>query len=78
MTKVGDIVTEVKAITDAFLKTAEAYERIKVCEKCDKYLSRAKICGACKCFVPAKSRLRYAKCPEDKWEKIEKNGNTSS
>lgn len=71
MTEKGDIVTEVKTITNAFLKTAEAYERIKVCESCDKYLKRAKICGECKCFMPAKSRLRYADCPLGKWEKPE-------
>ena len=68
--KDGKIVTTVKHITNAYLKTDEAYERVKVCESCDKYLERAKICGVCKCFIPAKTRLRYAKCPEGKWKDL--------
>jgi len=62
------IVNVIKAATNIYLKTHDAYERVKVCESCDKYLKMAKICGECKCFVPAKSRLRYATCPLDKWE----------
>jgi hypothetical protein len=67
--KESKLTTTVAAITNAYLKTPEAYARVKVCESCDKYLERAKICAVCKCFIPVKSRLRYAKCPEDKWEK---------
>ena len=63
------IVTTIKAIQDAYLKTDEAYERVKICESCDKYIKLAKICSECKCFVPAKSRLRYATCPLEKWSK---------
>lgn len=65
------LVTVIDKIINAYLKTNEAYARIQVCESCDKYLKRAKICGECKCFVPAKTRLRYATCPLDKWEKLD-------
>lgn len=63
----GRIVNTIKAAKDIYLNTEEAYERVKVCESCDKYLKMAKICGECKCFIPAKSRLRYANCPINKW-----------
>ena len=73
MTKEGETITMVKAIINIFLKPLEAYERVKVCESCDKYFLRAKICSVCKCFIPAKSRLRHQTCPEDKWENIDKD-----
>lgn len=50
-----------------YLKAVDAYERLKVCEECDKYLKMAKICSACKCFMPLKTRLRQTKCPLEKW-----------
>ena len=51
-----------------YMKAAEAYEqRLSVCEKCDKYIGLAKICGVCKCFMPFKVRLKKAQCPEGKW-----------
>ena len=69
----GKIVTTFSAVKNVYLKTDEAYERVKICESCDKYLRLAKICGECKCFVPAKSRLRYANCPLNKWKKLDDN-----
>lgn len=49
------------------IKVIDAYERIKICQQCDKYLSTAKICRVCKCFMPAKTRIKQAKCPIGKW-----------
>ena len=49
------------------IKVIDAYERIKICEQCDKYLKAAKICRVCKCFMPAKTRIKQAKCPIGKW-----------
>ena len=75
--KENKVVTTIKTITNAYLSTKEAYERTKVCESCDKYLKRAKICGVCKCFIPAKSRLRYSDCPEGKWKKLDNDASSS-
>ena len=72
----GKIVTTIEAVKNVYLNTKEAYERVKICETCDKYIKMAKICGDCKCFIPAKSRLRYANCPLNKWERFD--ANTSS
>ncbi len=54
-------------ISKFYLNPIDAYERLKVCEDCDKYLKMAKICSACKCFMPLKTRLRQTKCPLEKW-----------
>ncbi len=54
-------------ISKYYLSAVDAYERLKVCEGCDKYLKMAKICSACKCFMPLKTRLRQTKCPLEKW-----------
>lgn len=49
------------------LSSSEAYERIKICQECEKFLKLPRICGKCKCFIPSKSRWRNSKCPLGKW-----------
>ena len=57
--------------------TPEQYEeRIKICEDCE-YLRKVEllnrvglICAACSCFLSAKARSKYARCPKDKWPKL--------
>lgn len=43
-----------------------AQQRIRICKQCEHY--RMFICSQCGCFMPAKTRLRNAKCPIDKWQ----------
>jgi len=69
----NNLVTHIEAVKNVYLKSHDSYNRVKICESCDKYIKMAKICGECKCFIPAKSRLRFAACPLDKWEKLELN-----
>jgi len=51
----------------------EKYEftdgRVRICQKCDKnyWIKRTLWCSICKCFVPAKARVKNEKCPKDKW-----------
>lgn len=55
-------------IIDKILKPTDAYfQRLVICQECDKYIKMAKICSVCKCFMPLKIRLRESKCPLDKW-----------
>lgn len=54
-------------LEDAQLKVVDAFERLKICQECEKYLAQAKICGMCKCFMPLKTRIERAKCPLGKW-----------
>jgi len=49
------------------LKVIEAYERLKICQECDKYIKTARMCGVCKCFMPLKTKFKVSKCPLEKW-----------
>lgn len=41
--------------------------RLDICESCDEFNGSTKICGICKCFMPAKVRLNLQACPKGKW-----------
>lgn len=40
--------------------------RLEICQKCE-YLSSTKRCTKCGCWVPAKTKVPDANCPENKW-----------
>jgi hypothetical protein len=42
-------------------------ERIEICQVCDKFNKTWKICKECKCFMPLKTKIRWAACPLNKW-----------
>ena len=46
-------------------------ERMKICQACSK-LTWALTCDICNCFMPAKTKLAYAECPDGKWSAQEK------
>jgi len=71
---VGKGVQIVKGYTA--LATGQKYEftdsRLAVCRECEKgYFKKERIlrlfCAECKCFIPAKARVKEAECPLDKW-----------
>jgi len=43
--------------------------RIRICQKCEEnyWIRRTLWCRICKCFIPAKSRVKDEKCPKGKW-----------
>ena len=41
--------------------------RIKICRECEHY--KMFVCTQCGCFMPAKTRLKFAECPLKKWSK---------
>ena len=43
-------------------KTPE--ERMAICKKCP-HLNKWKVCDICKCFMPLKTKIRWAECPEE-------------
>ena len=43
------------------------YERLKICESCDQYISLTKQCKKCLCFMPLKVRFKIFNCPLEKW-----------
>ena len=45
-------------------------ERANLCQACDK-LTMLQTCSICNCFMPAKTKLPGASCPEGKWKAVE-------
>jgi len=43
--------------------------RIRICQKCPQnyWLKKTLWCSICKCFIPAKARVKEEKCPIGKW-----------
>lgn len=44
-----------------------AQTRMQVCQTCPKFKQTMKICGACGCYLPAKTKLKGSTCPLNKW-----------
>lgn len=42
-------------------------ERYNVCKNCPFFYNVLKTCKKCGCFMPAKTKLNFAKCPMRKW-----------
>ena len=40
-------------------------ERLKICQKCPNYSKFWKTCKICHCFMPLKTKLRWAECPDE-------------
>jgi len=45
--------------------------RLKICNSCDYLQKTVKICKDCKCFMPAKTRLKTSSCPQNKWQSVD-------
>ena len=45
-----------------------AQTRINICRSCEHYVLM--VCKKCGCFMPAKTRIRSARCPLDKWQPV--------
>lgn len=43
--------------------------RVRICQKCEYnyWIKKTLWCSICKCFVPAKARVKEEKCPKGKW-----------
>jgi hypothetical protein len=52
---------ETEHVTDEVQKS-----RYALCEKCPHFLI-TKQCSKCGCFMPAKTTMKHATCPIDKW-----------
>lgn len=46
----------------------EQIERKNICKQCEHY--KVLFCNKCGCSINLKTRLKKAKCPIDKWGKI--------
>ena len=73
--KAKSVLKKGKHIVKGFtaLATGKKYEftdgRIRICQKCEfnYWIKRTLWCSICKCFVPAKARVKDAECPKGLW-----------
>ena len=42
-------------------------KRLDICHTCPKYNKFWKTCKVCMCFMPIKTRVKQAKCPDGRW-----------
>lgn len=49
------------------LSTEDAGVRMDICNVCPEIIPLTKQCKQCGCFMAAKTRLKEAKCPLNKW-----------
>ena len=40
-------------------------ERYKICKECPNLDKKWKVCKVCNCFMPLKTKIRWAECPEE-------------
>ena len=40
-------------------------ERYNICKECPNLNKKWKVCKVCNCFMPLKTKLRWAECPEE-------------
>ena len=53
-----------------FKKSEYADKRFDICKSCD-FLKNETTCTLCGCYMKSKTKIKGAKCPIDKWKKIE-------
>ncbi len=44
-----------------------AAERYDICQNCELRSTTLNVCSVCGCFVKAKTKLKKASCPMEKW-----------
>ena len=57
---------------------AVAAERLGICEGCERFQEKSKICEICGCYLPLKVTAANMKCPIDKWTEWKRNTDTTS
>jgi hypothetical protein len=64
------IVDVVKDLVTGRLKFAtrdEAIKRRALCDQCEVQNKATKVCTACGCYLPWKTRLKSSQCPMEIW-----------
>ena len=54
------------------LSDEEAAARIAICESCEHFAKKLRMCRECGCFMKAKTALSSTRCPLNKWAKSSK------
>jgi hypothetical protein len=74
--KISDIANLlVNHIKDPLTTKEEYKQRHDICKSCEHYRKFEKFdthyCNDCKCVIELKARVRYFKCPLDKWPELD-------
>lgn len=46
-----------------------AEQRMSICDQCPYLIQLTRMCSKCGCYMPAKTTLAEAECPEQRWSK---------
>jgi Zn finger protein HypA/HybF involved in hydrogenase expression len=52
---------------DGFEIATNSAERMNICRGCEFYIAKEEKCQKCGCYMNAKTKLKTAKCPIEKW-----------
>jgi len=52
---------------EEYLSRADRKARLEACKGCELFKSFTRQCSSCGCFMPAKTWLARAKCPQGVW-----------
>ncbi len=66
---ITDSVGEIAQGNNIFCSQEIINQRLAVCKACPEFIAMTSQCRKCGCFMSAKTRLRTASCPIDKWGK---------
>lgn len=50
-----------------FVSRQKAAERRAICDQCEVQNKATKVCTACGCFLPLKTKVRDSSCPMELW-----------
>ena len=50
-----------------YAEKEEADKRYSICQECPLFILSTKRCSECGCFMAAKTKLKHATCPINKW-----------
>jgi hypothetical protein len=59
-----------------FVTKEVADSRYEICKTCERF-NTLKFCKECGCFMPAKTKLAYVKCPLGKWGDVSNSWQTT-
>jgi hypothetical protein len=48
-------------------------QRLEICEGCERFQEKSRICDLCGCYMPLKTTMSNMKCPIDRWTEYVRN-----
>ena len=64
---ITDSVGEIAKGKPVFCSPEVVSKRLAICKSCPEYIATTSQCRRCGCFMSAKTKLKVASCPINKW-----------